>query len=87
MDIIEFGGKNLPLTLNNLKKIMQHYVCTGECGGESENPGLCQDETCSEHNEPLVACSCGDGLHREVLAHKGDDMLEADLGEEPEDEL
>lgn len=72
----------------NLNDIMKHYVCTGECGGESENPGVCQDETCSRHSEPLMACSCGDGLHKEVLAHaKGEDMLEDDIGADEEDEL
>ncbi|MFA6427882.1 MAG: hypothetical protein WCW16_05620 [Candidatus Magasanikbacteria bacterium] len=45
-----------------------HYVCTGECGGISDTPGTCQAESCSMHDEPLTACSCTDGEHKEVLS-------------------
>lgn len=43
---------------------MKHYICTGECGGVSDNPGTCQAEDCSKHGEPLVACNCNDGEHK-----------------------
>ncbi len=46
---------------------MTHYVCTGECGAKSEQPGICHSETCSSTGQALVACNCEDGLHEEVL--------------------
>ena len=45
---------------------MPHYVCTGECGGVSDTPKNCGDETCSMHGHPLVKCNCTDGQHAEV---------------------
>lgn len=41
----------------------KHYVCLGECGGVSENPGVCQSTHCSKHDHELVGCTCHDGLH------------------------
>ncbi len=43
---------------------MQHYVCTGECGGVSREPGTCQADTCSKHNQPLVQCDCNGEEHK-----------------------
>ncbi len=37
---------------------MEHYICTGDCNGVSQNPGLCQDKSCSKHNKPLIFCDC-----------------------------
>ncbi|MBI2628999.1 hypothetical protein HYW74_02875 [Candidatus Pacearchaeota archaeon] len=40
-----------------------HYICLGECGGSSNNPGNCQDSSCSLYGKPLVLCNCEDGKH------------------------
>ena len=45
---------------------MTHYICTGECGGVSNQPGNCQAEACSLHNEPLVECQCENNMHEGV---------------------
>ena len=42
---------------------MKHYICTGGCEGVSEKPGVCQDETCPKHGQPLTECDCADGGH------------------------
>ena len=34
---------------------MTKYICTGECGGVSDQPGVCQDPKCSKHGQSLVA--------------------------------
>ena len=39
---------------------MAHYICTGECGGVSEEPVVCQAENCTMHGEPLKECMCSD---------------------------
>lgn len=46
---------------------MTHYICTGGCQGVAETPGVCGATTCPLHGQPLVACSCEDGMHAEVL--------------------
>lgn len=40
-----------------------HYVCTGECGGSSPNPGICKAEDCSMCGQDMVKCDCTDGSH------------------------
>ena len=52
---------------------MQHFVCTGGCGGESSTPGVCQSEGCKKEGEELTACSCENGLHEETEAKGTDD--------------
>jgi len=42
---------------------MTHYICTGGCGGVSENPGVCQTEDCPKHEQPLDECNCEDNKH------------------------
>ena len=42
---------------------MNHYICTGGCNGESDQPGTCQAGDCAKHQQPLDACSCTDGQH------------------------
>jgi len=42
---------------------MEHYICTGGCGGVSETPGSCQAEDCQKHGEALTSCNCEDGKH------------------------
>lgn len=50
-----------------------HYVCTGTCGGVSDHPKNCEDESCPMHGQPLVACDCTDGQHQYV---KGETKIE-----------
>ncbi len=47
---------------------MQHYVCTGDCGNETERPGVCQSAGCSHEGQPLVECRCDDGIHDKILS-------------------
>ena len=58
---------------------MLHYVCLGDCGGESEHPGVCEAEGCSHQGEKLTECNCEDGLHKGVV--------KADESEEPEPDM
>lgn len=45
---------------------MTHFVCTGECAGVSEDPGMCQSEQCSRKGKQLKACACEDESHAPV---------------------
>lgn len=42
---------------------MNHFVCTGECGGVSDHAGVCQDPNCSKHGQPLIECNCETNEH------------------------
>ena len=42
---------------------MIHYICTGNCGGVADKPGVCQAEDCPKHGEALEECECTDGQH------------------------
>ncbi len=42
---------------------MTHYICTAECKGASDKPGVCQAEDCSKQRQPLEPCDCTDGKH------------------------
>ena len=46
---------------------MTHYVCTGDCGGESEKPKVCETEGCSKEGQQLSECDCADGIHKGVV--------------------
>ena len=46
---------------------MKHYVCTGECGGVSDIPGVCGITTCSNFDHDLMECNCTDGKHLGAL--------------------
>lgn len=41
----------------------EHFVCTGECGGVSDKPKVCDDPNCSMHGQSLQPCDCADGKH------------------------
>ena len=41
----------------------KQYVCSGDCKGVSETPGVCMTESCPKHGQPLVECDCTDGTH------------------------
>ncbi|MEK7574642.1 MAG: hypothetical protein AAB511_00215 [Patescibacteria group bacterium] len=45
---------------------MAHFACTGSCGGESNNEGVCEAEFCSKESQPLVPCNCEDGMHKDA---------------------
>jgi hypothetical protein len=47
---------------------MTHYICTGDCEGESGTAGVCKAEDCTKSGQPLVACDCEDGEHAEALS-------------------
>lgn len=42
---------------------MSHYICTGSCGGESKNPGVCEAQFCTKESQALVSCDCKNDLH------------------------
>lgn len=37
---------------------MSKYICTGDCGGVSDVPGVCEHEGCSRYGQPLTECDC-----------------------------
>lgn len=45
-----------------------HYVCTGECGGVSMQPGVCAASDCSNYQNQLRACDCDDPNHNPTSA-------------------
>ena len=45
---------------------MKHYVCKGDCEGESKTPGVCEADLCDKKGESLIACECDDGLHEDA---------------------
>jgi len=42
---------------------MNHYICTGGCGGVSDEAKVCEAEDCPKKGEPLKECDCADGEH------------------------
>jgi len=40
-----------------------HYICTGDCKGVSDGPGICTTTGCSRFNEHLEECNCEDDQH------------------------
>ncbi|MBP6884267.1 MAG: hypothetical protein KBC17_00400 [Candidatus Pacebacteria bacterium] len=45
----------------------KHYVCNGGCNGVSDTEGVCGAETCAKHGQPLLECSCQDGMHEGIV--------------------
>ncbi|MCH7951876.1 hypothetical protein IH980_04025 [Patescibacteria group bacterium] len=58
---------------------MEHYICTGGCGGVSGKPGACQTSGCAKHQQPLTACDCSGPEHAE--AAKSTEVKEEATGE------
>ena len=56
---------------------MTHYVCTGDCGGESEKPKVCETEGCTKEGQPLAECDCGDGLHKGIITSEAEPDVES----------
>lgn len=48
---------------------MTHYVCTGGCGGVSEQPAACQMKDCIKYEQAMAVCHCTDGQHAEAFAN------------------
>ncbi len=48
---------------------MAHYICTGGCGGSSDDPGTCNNQSCMKYHQNLSACHCTDGQHEEAYEH------------------
>lgn len=56
---------------------MEHYICSGDCGGESNEPRVCEAEFCPKEGQPMIACDCEDGLHKNAGEEKiGDEEAE-----------
>lgn len=49
---------------------MTHYICKGECGGVSKDPGVCNARSCSLHQQVLEECNCDNPEHLEKLQEK-----------------
>ena len=66
---------------------MQHYVCTGDCGGEAEKSKVCDSDSCSKEGQSLTQCGCDDGLHAEVLSttNASTDVLDVDSMDDEDD--
>ena len=56
---------------------MTHYICPGECHGESDKPKVCESDFCSKEGQSLIPCSCEDGLHEN--AGEKSDSEDADI--------
>jgi len=48
-------------------KYMAHYICTGGCGGESDDPGTCNNQSCVKYHQLLTVCHCSDSHHDEAF--------------------
>ncbi|MEK7181219.1 MAG: hypothetical protein AAB738_02715 [Patescibacteria group bacterium] len=64
---------------------MTHYVCTGDCHGESPRPGTCQAKDCGKFGEPLEPCECEDGLHMEVFEQNSAELENLEKADELEE--
>lgn len=42
---------------------MNHYICTGHCGGIADKEGKCEAPDCTSYGSILILCKCEDGLH------------------------
>ena len=56
--------KEKKLKLNKI-----HYVCTGGCKFESNEPGKCHTVGCFRVRNPLTKCDCKDGKHGNWLTY------------------
>lgn len=46
---------------------MEHYVCTGNCGGVSEIPTSCQTKNCTKYKKRYKKCYCYSKKHLDAL--------------------
>lgn len=42
---------------------MAHFICTGGCGGTSDEEAMCEADGCSNQWEMMEKCECEDGKH------------------------
>ncbi|MBI2623484.1 MAG: hypothetical protein HYW65_02820 [Candidatus Liptonbacteria bacterium] len=67
---ITFAGRAMPIWASVLVAVIAaylayesfrtrevRYICTGECGGMSPKPGMCQAEKCAKKGMPLEEVS------------------------------
>jgi hypothetical protein len=47
---------------------MSHHACTGNCGGKSDTPAVCQAADCANFQKPMKECNCADDQHTEAKA-------------------
>lgn len=45
---------------------MPHYVCPS-CGVKSDSAGNCNTAGCTNLGRELLACTCSDGSHAEIM--------------------
>jgi len=61
----------------------KHFYCEGDCGGESDKPGVCMAAGCIREDQPLKACECDDGSHAKILedssTEENEELAEEDL--------
>jgi len=55
----------MPRSINLL--FMEHFVCRGTCGGESDIKKVCESEDCNHAGMELESCDCADGTHKPPL--------------------
>lgn len=55
---------------------MTHFICTGGCGGISDQAGTCQVRDCMKYHAPLTACHCEDEKHLEAMDDPNDTKSE-----------
>lgn len=63
---------------------MLHYICNGGCKTLSMQEGECPVDTCPKFGEPLIQCTCIDGMHYGKLnrADEGDEIV-SPIGDPP----
>jgi len=59
---------------------MEHYICAGECGAESQTPGVCKTDGCSSNGKEFEKCSCLDGEHGKVRRAENGEELSTEEG-------
>jgi hypothetical protein len=59
-----------------------HFVCTGGCGGVSDEAGTCQMQDCMKYHAPLTACHCQTGKHEEAFSNPNNTRPEQGTHEE-----
>jgi hypothetical protein len=61
-----------------------HYICLGDCGGETAKAGVCKAPGCTDEGRPLKKCECEDGAHMmddEVSEDEDEEFDDVDMGE------
>jgi hypothetical protein len=59
-----------------VKRMSEHYVCRGTCGGKSDVPKACDTDSCTMVGAMMEACNCVDDLHVKAVAEEPTDENE-----------